>query len=109
VRETECETHTVKEGGEREKERERARERERKRERERERETSKQESRTWTERSLRMASKQNIDRERQRNLQRGNTTESRLEKLYQAEQRSTAWNHHFSDPDTTSFSLRNSL
>jgi hypothetical protein len=77
------------------------------RERERERERSKQ------------AGKQGLDREifkngkqaeyRQRNLQRGNTIESRLEKLYQAEHRSTAWNHHFSYPDTTSFSLRNSL
>ena len=35
----------------------------RERKREREREASKQESRAWTERSLRMASKQNIDRE----------------------------------------------
>ena len=79
----------------------------RERERERERERGGQ------------AGKQDFDREiskngkqaeyRQRNLQRGNTTESRLEKLYQAEHRSTAWNHHFSYPDTTSFSLRNSL
>ena len=35
----------------------------RERKREREREASKQETRAWTERSLRMASKQNIDRE----------------------------------------------
>jgi len=48
-------------------------------------------SRAWTERSLRLVSKQNTEKslERKQNIER-----SRLEKLYQVERRSSAWIHN---------------
>lgn len=68
--------------------------------------TPTQRSRTWTERSLGIASKQNIERSPQR---RQNIESSRREKLDQAEHRSSVgihdltWSHLFSLLPETSF------